>query len=143
MELEPAGSEFAAKQDRRPHIPEPLPVRLIALADVTLLCSAMHETQLDDFYASMLLFVKELGHGIVYRADNFRLRFEIINGLIQRESYRRIMIEVQSLADTREKLDAREIEYTYEKTLTLGHESLWLTDPAGNNVEIVEFRAIG
>ncbi len=143
MDLEPTGIDFTPKQDRRPHIPEPLPVRLISLSDVTLLCNSSHESLLDDFYASMLLFVKELGHGIVYRADNFRLRFDVVDGIIERDGYRPVTIEVQSLADTREKLDAREIEYTHEKSLTLGHDSLWLTDPAGNYVEIVEFRALG
>jgi hypothetical protein len=143
MDLEPTGIDFTPKQDRRPYIPEPLPIRLIALSDVTLLCGPSHEPLLDDFYSSMLLFVKELGHGIVYRADNFRLRFDVVDGIIERDGYRPVTIEVQSLADTREKLDAREIEYTREKSLTLGHESLSLTDPAGNYVEIVEFRPIG
>src|SRR4051812_10736202 len=115
MDLEPSSIEFTPKRDRRPQIPEPLPVRLIALTDVTLVCRPSHEPELDDFYASMLLFVKELGRGIVYRADNFRLKFEVIEGIIARDSYRPVTIEVQSLADTREKLDAREIEYTREK----------------------------
>ena len=143
MDLEPSGIEFTPKRDRRPQIPERLPVRLIALNDVTLVCGPAHEPDLDDFYASMLLFVKELGHGIVYRSDNFRLKFEVVDGIIERDTYRPVTIEVQSLADTREKLEAREIEYTSERSLTIGHESLWLTDPAGNYVEIVEYRAVG
>jgi hypothetical protein len=143
MELEESSSPFTPEVDRRRRMDEPLPVKLIAVADVTLPCNAGLETALDRFYGSMLQFERDLNQeGIVYRADNYRLRFQIFEGLIERESYRPLVIEVQSLADTEQKLIDREIEYEKQKGVFVGQISLTLLDPAGNYVELVESKKV-
>jgi len=49
---------------------------------------------------------------------------------------------VLSLAETEQKLIDREIEYTRQKSLQPGTESLLLLDPAGNWIVLSEVRAI-
>jgi hypothetical protein len=143
MELEESSTPFEPVQDRRPRMDEPLPVRLVSVGDVTLPCNAGLEAQLDRFYAGMLLFERDLGQeGIVYRADNHRLRFELVEGLVVREGYRAVVVEVPSLAEAEQKLIDREIEYVKQKGLWVGQESLLLTDPAGNYLELTEAQRV-
>jgi len=106
MELEQSSVEFKPVQDRRPTIPEPLPVRLIAVADVRLHSAAGFETQLDDFYSRLLLMVREpdLEGRIAYRADNFRLILEVVEPPVLRDDLRPIGIEVPSLLTVEHKL---------------------------------------
>jgi hypothetical protein len=204
IELEPAAGESSpAAPDRRPRVPEPLPVRLVAVDDVRLPATAGLERELDAFYVDLLGFAREGGPprprrpvepplgmspepgrltalppmglglrhreelrreeartavatvqpaasptapadraGPVYEADNFRLRFEIVEGLVVRESLRPLGIEVPSLAEAEAKLLGAEIEHTRQRGLAPGQESIVLLDPAGNWVELVEMRLV-
>jgi hypothetical protein len=196
--------------DRRARMPEPLPVRLVAVADVRLPAPAGAERALDAFYVDLLGCLREgappnprrliepllgvpgpapvtapplaLGlrnaedkpvgsiepagtdasprteaasvgssgamntstgavlPGPVYVADNFRVRFDILEGLVERESFRSLTVEVPSLAETEAKLMEAEMEYSRQRGLTLGEESLVLLDPAGNWIELVEMK---
>jgi hypothetical protein len=81
--------------------------------------------------------------GPVYRADNFRLRFQTLEPPVVRDGLRAQGIEVPSLAEAEAKLIEAEIEYTWERGLMPGRESLLLQDPAGNWVELVESRVAG
>ena len=56
MELEPTANVVLPAADRRPLIPEPLPVRLLTVEDATLIAAAGLEVQLDDFYVDLLKF---------------------------------------------------------------------------------------
>lgn len=151
IELEPDPDperDFSPQPDRRPRMPEPLPVRLIAVDDVTLLALDGDEEALDDFYVALLQFEKlgpeTLEPQPAYRAENFLLRFE--HGLppvLARDSLRLQGIEVESLADTELKLIERELEYERQRGLQPGREVLVLRDPAGNWIEIVESREVG
>jgi hypothetical protein len=191
IELEAAdeaggGAGFRAPGDRRPRMPEPLPVKLLAVEDVRLPATAGLESQLDGFYIGLLGFervdvelprprpkveplpgVRQEGRewpmirrgrsglppaltsadrphtfGPVYRAENFRVHFHLVEGLVERESLRPLGVEVPSLAGAEEKLIAAEIEYVRQRGVTPGQESLLLTDPAGNWIELVEMRAV-
>ncbi len=148
IELEAAtGSKpIDSGADRRPRMAQPLPVRLVAVGDMTLPARTGQEVELDRFYVGLLEFEKEPleadGQVLIYHADNFDLRFVFQEGLIERDDYRPTMIEVQSLADTEHKLVDAEMDYTRQKTLAVGEESLLLQDPAGNWIEIVERREI-
>ena len=146
IELESRGEAVLPAKDRRRFVPEPLPVRLLTVDDATLISSAGLEVQLDAFYVSLLKFEREQVEGPidgpVYRADNFRLRFQIIEMLPERETLRPLLIEVQRLSEIEHELITREIEYTRQRGITPGEERLVLRDPAGNWVEIVECRAI-
>jgi hypothetical protein len=138
---EPTGVE--PEPDRRARMDEPLPVRLVAIADVTLAVIAGLEVELDRFYVGLLEFVRDPDlRQLIYQADNFAIRFVVQELLPQRGEYRPLQIEVQSLIVAEQKLMGAKIEYVRQKTLTPGEESLVLLDPAGNWVELVEYRAV-
>lgn len=148
IELEATGDcqPIASGTDRRPRMDQPLPVRLVAVGDVVLPARVEMENELDRFYVGMLAFVKcptEPSSQVrIYRADNFLLRVVFRDGLIERDDYRPAVIEVLSLAQTEHKLIDAEIDYTRQKTVAVGEESLSLQDPSGNWIEIVERREV-
>ena len=80
--------------------------------------------------------------GPVYRAENVRLSFQVHEPLIERETLRAQGIEVRSLAAVAEQLEQWAIEFTRQKGLYPGQQSLLLQDPGGNWVEISESRPI-
>jgi hypothetical protein len=142
IELEaPSGIEPAP--DRRLRMDEPLPVRLVAIDDVTLPVIAGLEVDLDRFYVALLEFARDPdARQLIYHADNFAIRFVVQELLPQRGEYRPLQIEVQSLIVAEQKLLEAKIEHVRQRTLTPGQESLVLLDPAGNWVELVEYRAV-
>src|SRR6266850_5298762 len=142
IELE-APTGIQPEPDSRARMDEPLPVRLVAIADVTLPVIAGVEVELDRFYVGMQEFVRDTdARELVYHADNFAIRFVVRELLPERGEYRPLQIEVQSLLLAEQKLREAKIEYVRQKTLTPGEESLVLLDPAGNWVELVEYRAV-
>ena len=56
MELEEPTTEFHPVIDNRARMPEPLPVRLVAIEDVRLPAPAKIEEKLDAFYVTLLQF---------------------------------------------------------------------------------------
>ena len=143
LELEPANPEYQPVIDRRPRVPEPLPVRLVAIADVRLPGPAGAELALDEFYVGML-GMERTGPAteLIYRADNFELRFDVKDRPVMHESLRALVIEVQSLREAEQKLIDAEMMYTRQRSTAPGMESLVLLDPAGNWVELVETRVV-
>ena len=142
-QLEPSANIALPPADKRRLIPEPLPVKLVAIEDVRLPAPAGIETQLDAFYVGMWEFERgENEQGIVYRADNFRLRFDVIEPPIARDELRPVQIEVRSLREAEHKLIEAELEYERQKGLTAGSDVLLVLDPAGNWVALVEAKAI-
>ena len=147
MELEEASIEFRPVVDRRLKMPEPLPVKLVAVNDVRLPASAGVEVELDRFYVGLLGFERHGDEGVdshrlIYHAENCDVVFEIREGLVRREDFRSVGVEVNSLIETDLKFIAAEVEYTRQRGLVPGQESLLVLDPAGNWVEIVEARLI-
>jgi hypothetical protein len=143
MELEEPATEFAIAEDRRPRVPEPLPVRLVAISDVRLLARQEAEPRLDEFYVGLWGFEREVGWPVpVYRAENFTVRFDVPDPAARREDMRPLRIEVSSLVEAEHKLIDRQIEYVRQKGINPGEESLMLLDPAGNWIEISEARGV-
>ena len=148
MELEP-GTNFTPQVDRRPRIPEPLPVRLIAVDDVRLPAPAGQEERLDAFYVRLLWFQRDERRRseLVYRADNFRLLFDLKEPWAPpqppNDDFRHVGIELASLAEVEEKLIELEWPYERHKSVMTGRESLVLLDPAGNWVEVFERKHVG
>ena len=142
IELEaPTGIEPVP--DRRLRMDEPLPVRLVAIENITLPVIAGLEVDLDRFYVGLLEFLRDPDlRQLIYHADNFAIRFVVRELLPQRGEYRPVQIEVQSLIVAEGKLMEAKIEYLRQRTLTPGQESLVLLDPAGNWVELVEYRVV-
>jgi hypothetical protein len=151
-------------------MPEPPPVRLVAVDDVRLPASSGVESDLDSFYVMLLGFEREdvevkrptpriaapatprvrqtepsleTPPGPVYRAENFRLRFQTVEPPVVHPSLRPQGIEVRSISETEAKLTEAEIEYSRERALVPGQESLLLQDPAGNWLALTESRPTG
>lgn len=158
--------------DARKKIEEPLPVRLVTVDDAHLLCAAGLETELDAFYVEILKFVREPAPTlvplpspdpsseapnpvapnpaapggaplpIVYRADNFRLIFNVVEPPVQRADLRMLGVEVPSLLALEKTFIDREIPYEWQKGLLPGQQALVLLDPAGNWLQIVELKIV-
>jgi hypothetical protein len=142
LETDVSAASTDAGVDRRPRIPEPLPVRLIAVEDVHLLAPPGVEEALDALYVGLLQFERLPGE-LSYRSDNFTLRFSVsAERPLVHDSLRPLGIEVLSLIDTEHKLVDAEIEYTRQRGVTPGSETLLLLDPAGNWLEISGIRLI-
>jgi len=137
MELEETDKPFVVPADTRPHMPEPPPVSLVAVGDVEMPAVAGIERKLDGFYVGLLGFERDPDtQNIVYRADNFRLRFQIQECLPERDLLRPVGIAIEDYGQMLQKLNDREIAFTVEKGLTPGQETLLLRDPAGNWIEL-------
>ncbi|HWE01506.1 MAG TPA: VOC family protein [Tepidisphaeraceae bacterium] len=140
----PAATVPLANADRRPRMPEPLPVRLVTVEDARLIAAAGQESALDAFYVELLGFEKEDAESrLVYRADNFRLVWRIHELPITRNDMRALGIEVPVLREAEQKLIDAEIFYERRRGLYPGQQSLVLQDPAGNWIELTgrsEFR---
>lgn len=146
IELDPEPEEIEVGEDRRPKIEQPPPVRIMAIGDCMLWAPAGLERQLDEFYVGILKFEREeitageVGHELVYRAENFRVRIQILERPAMREDFRPLTLVVESLNELVARLAEAETGYQRERGLVPGHDNLLLTDPAGNPVAIGEFR---
>lgn len=125
-------------------MPEPLPVRLVAVADVRLATPSGCERELDDFYVAMLGFERlpDENEEFIFTAENFAIRFGVIEPPISREHFRPLGIEVASMAEVEQRLIDAEIEHARQKGLVPGQESLVLLDPAGNWVELIQSKTV-
>ena len=122
------------------------PVRLVAVEDVRLPAPPGLGEQLDLFYIGLWQFERDVEReGIIYRAENVRLRFDVDaeQKPIERETLRPQGIEVVSLAAAELKLVEAEHDYIRQRGLTPGQETLLLQDPAGNWIELFEVRLVG
>jgi hypothetical protein len=57
-----------------------------------------------------------------------------------REDFRPLMLAVDSLGELVGRLVEGEIEFVHQRGLALGQESVLVSDPAGNPVEVMEYR---
>lgn len=145
IELSQPEAEFNPEPDRRGRMEEPLPVRLVAVADMRLPTPPGLDALLDRLYVDLLGFVRNPAAGVIaYNADNFCLIFDLVDELpVQRTGLRAVGIEVLSLAEAERQLADAEIEYQRHRGVTPGTEALSLHDPAGNALEIVQRREVG
>jgi hypothetical protein len=142
IELEPPSGLIPVADERR-RMAEPPPVRLVAVDHVRLPVQVRLIPLLKPFYVDLWGFVAEPG-GLVFKAENFRLRFEPVETPppVERGSIRPQGIEVQSLIAAERKLVDAEIEYIRQRGLLPGQYSLLLRDPAGNWFELVDARPV-
>jgi hypothetical protein len=133
LELESSVGDFTLAADRRPFIPPPPPVSLVTVDDAHLPSSMGWDRELDAFYVGLLQFERDAkADGIVYKSDNFRLVFDLVEGPVERNDLRTLGVIVKSLADTAQKFRDAEIEYSRERGLVAGEERLVVMDPVGN-----------
>src|SRR3954466_6485490 len=107
MELEESSIDFKPVHDPRPTMPQPPPVRLVSIEDVHLPTAAGLEVQLDDFYVGLLKFEREgsnAGH-VTYKAENFRVHFDVLEPPLDRDDMRATGIDLPSLSQLRMSLD--------------------------------------
>ena len=130
----------AEKPGEIPRMPEPLPVWVAAVEDVTMVGQSGLEVDHDELYVNVLLMEKQEGEegAWVYRADNVRVRFVIREGLLERESYRPLQVGVPSLREVEARLFEREIEYVKERGIAPGSKMILVHDASGNRLEITE-----
>lgn len=141
MELEPARGDFEPPVDKRPHMPPPPPVRLVAVEDVHVPAVSGLADELDGFYVQILRFEREPAEAaLIYRAENFRLRFDVQQPPLDRADFRPVLIEVPDLHGVERTLVEREIEYERHRGLSPARDQLVLKDPAGNWVSLGEMR---
>jgi hypothetical protein len=144
VELEETGIDFKPAKDTRPRLPEPPPVRLVAIDDVHVPAAAGIETRLDAFYVGLLKFLREgadVGQ-ITYKSENWRLYFDVLEPPISREDFRPVAIEIPNLGSLERELIDREIEFEWQKSLLPGQEQILLQDPAGNWVQVGQFQRV-
>jgi hypothetical protein len=144
VELEQPMIGFKPAIDRRPHMPEPPPVRLVAVEDVHVRVAAEPglTERLDEFYVALLRFERDASRpeDIIYKAENCRLFFDVVGPSMQRVDFRPIAVDVPSLELLEQQLVEREIEYQWQRGLSAARDTLVLQDPAGNWVAITEWR---
>jgi hypothetical protein len=142
IELEQS-SGLVPVADQRPRMDAPPPVALVAVEDVRRCTLPGLGDALERFYCGLWLLQREAD--LVYRAENFRLRFEVVADQkpIERDSVRPMGVVVPSLRDAELKLAMAEIGYDRQRGLVPGQYSLLVQDPAGNWVELFEHVALG
>ena len=143
MRLEEPSFHFKPRHDRRLRVPEPLPVKLLAINDVRVDAAAGLERQLDAFYAGLLGMQRVAGEAIVYRTENFDLYVDVLEPPVARDDFRPVRVEVRSLDESELKLADAGVEYVRRRGLMPGDEALVLQDPASNWVELTESRPVG
>jgi hypothetical protein len=139
MELDQPSEPFEPAPDGRPKIPEPLPVKLVAVADIRIKGTTGMRLAFDAFYIGVL------GFGTVsqpevwaYQAENFQLIVDGVEGLVERVDYRPVMVIAASLAAIVERLNEGEIAFEALRGIQAGQFSVRVLDPSGNGVEVSE-----
>jgi hypothetical protein len=141
MELEESSIEFKPIHDPRPHMPEPPPVRLVAVEDMHVPMAGGISSELDAFYVGLLKFEREPveDDSIIYKAENQRLCFDILDPPIERDTIRPVGIEIIHWIEFQRTLIESETEFIHQRGLTPGQENPLLRDPAGNWVQVSQF----
>jgi hypothetical protein len=145
IELEPA-TGIRPRPDRRPRVPEPLPVWLVAVADVRLPGGTGQEVALDRFYNLFLGLqrsVDPVEGFLVYHADNFDLIFKLDEMPIEHDTLTPTRIDVPSLFDLSVLLRDNRIEFHRTRSLLNMMPQLVVQDPAGNWLAVGERRLVG
>lgn len=124
--------------DPRPKVPEPPPVRLVAIADVRLQARPGSGAELDRLYVEVLGFerIDAPDAAPIYQAENADLIFEPLGEHRPRSHLRMIAVEVPSLSEVERRLLERGIEFQWQKSLQPGLDSLLVLDAGGNWVEV-------
>jgi hypothetical protein len=139
IDLDQPIGPFKPAPDLRPRIPEPLPVKLVAVADMRIKGTTGMRLAFDGFYMGVLGFGPvDDPEAWAYQTENFQLIVEGVEGLVERLDYRPVPVVAASLAAIIERLNEREIPFERQRGLQVGQFSLRVLDPSGNGVEVSE-----
>jgi len=129
-----------------PLIPEPLGVKLVAIADVHLPAPTGVERELDAFYVNVLRFLRDKADlqddQLVYHAENHSLVFQLEEAPVPHDNLAPTGIEITSLESTVLTLLEQEIPYERMRPVDPGDDYLLLKDPAGNWITLVQRRGL-
>ena len=139
-ELRPIG----AADDLRPTIPEPPPVRLAVVRDVTLPMRAGLEHKVEPFYVRLLRFrrLPDPAGGLAFEAENHDLHFRVTELSPARPDVRPLGVLTPFFNDIASELDAAKYEYDLVRGLVAGDDALLLQDPAGNWLAVAPLREV-
>jgi hypothetical protein len=144
FDLEPAPDRpFRPVYDERRVMPEPPPVRLVAISDVTVIARPGHDEELIALYCDVFGMLRDDGRPLRVRAENFSITFEPGDVPIEHSTLRPIGVEVPSLAMLEEKLIDAGIEHLRQQSVQAGQEAILILDAGGNWVEARESVLIG
>ena len=116
---------------------------LVTVEDARLLSSKGWERELDAFYVGLLKFEPDKKvAGIAYKAENFRIVFDLVRGPVERDDMRMLGIIVKSLRETAQLVRDAKVEFEWERGLQAGDERLVLTDPAGNWLRVTQSKPV-
>lgn len=137
----------AAREDTRPTLVEPPPVRLAAVADVSLPTIAGLEPQLDAFYVDLLRFARANNENTphkapIYLAEKRAIVFHLVEAPPERDAVRPIAIQTPFYDQIIEQLEFDGVEYELVRGLVAGNDAILLRDPAGNWVAIGDWREV-
>lgn len=137
IELEPSSGAIV-RPDLRAPMPEPPPVRILAVNDVHLPAAVGREAELVAFYVGVLNFTaKRVDDGpLTFVAENVDLVFDLALPPVNYENLAPTMLEVPSLRNLREMLFDREITHETMHGLMPGTEHVVVRDPGGNLLAI-------
>jgi hypothetical protein len=144
MELEPARGHFKPDKDDRPHMPQPPVVRLQVIEDMHLQTPAGLERDLDAFYVGLLRFERDVDdlERIAYRAERFRVVFEVVERMPEREDYRPVVCDLPDFAELLKGVEVRQIQFEWQQSIAPGMDRVLMRDPAGNFVSVGPIRVI-
>jgi len=145
MRIEEPSQLFTPVSDTRPLMPAPPPVRLIAIDDVRLPALASAADSHDAFYVGLLQFERDTADAeaaIVYRAERWRLLFDLHETFPVRDDYRATQVAVPHFDDVVRLLTDAETPFEWQKGTAPGLEAILLQDPSGNWVRVEPIRAI-
>lgn len=144
MELEPP-SGLTIRHDARRVVPEPPPVRLVAVDDVHLPAETGPSDPMDAFYVGLFAFERRYADAdvIVYHAERFRLMFDLEEPPVEHEHLRPIGIEVPRLSVLIERMRDAGVAFDVVKAIVSGQIVIELQDPAGNWLAVTERREVG
>ena len=137
-DLRPIG----AADDLRPLIPEPPPVRLAAVRDVTLPMRAGLEHKIEPFYVNLLRFRRRPGAEPVYEAENHDLHLRVTELGPERPDVRPLGVQTPFFNEIVSDLDAMRYEYDLVRGLVAGDDAVLLQDPAGNWLAVAPLREV-
>ncbi len=133
----------AARLDTRPTLPEPPPVMLVSVGDVSLDAAAGLEVELDRFYVGILAFERVPDEPRPhYQAEKYQLQFRVVEVPEPRDDRRPIGIMSPRFDAILDLLNDRQVPYERVLGLVAGEDGVLLRDPAGNWLAIGDLKTL-
>ncbi len=124
-------------------LPEPPPVWVEAVTDVQLPMTAGLEVELDAFYTQLLPFVRSDGDPPRYEAENVAIGFVVHETPPDRGHARPTMMKLRHFVSFVTRLQEDQVPFDAIRGIGPGDDAVLLRDPAGNWLQIFDWRDFG